>query len=294
MQDDETLTCLRCGARNSSLVTHCYYCGDRLERTCRHCGHPNPPDVKYYCEYCEKPLNGSQKEAATGSTESDQDAAQSVHETEVETTKEPSETAQVLDVGVCPRCKHSYQPGSTYCSNCGLLLDDEKAPDTSSNIGAFQLGSPGGFWVRVGAATLDYFVVHSINLIVAVLSGVGILEFLGAGILDSIDPESPGYSLEQLNNVEWILVVVNWVVYIVYAPILIGLWSTTIGKRPFNLRVVKADGGRCGFWRALARESAKFFSAAILGVGYLMVAFRDDRRGLHDLIAGTAVIKRSE
>ena len=276
MQDDETLICLRCGARNSSLVTHCYYCGDRLERT------------------RGQPLSDSKNEESTGSTESDQDAAQSVHEAEVETKKEPSETAPGLDI-VCPRCHFSNQPGSNYCSNCGLLLDDEKAPGTSSNIGAYQLGSPGEFWVRVGAATLDYFVVYSIYFTLAMLFGVGILEFLGAGILDVIDPESPNYyNLGQLSNVEWTLIVVDWVIYYVYAPILIGLWSTTAGKRPFNLWVVKADGGRCGFWRALARELAKFFSASIFGIGYLMVAFRNDRRGLHDLIAGTAVIKRSE
>jgi uncharacterized RDD family membrane protein YckC len=37
---------------------------------------------------------------------------------------------------------------------------------------------------------------------------------------------------------------------------------------------------------------AKFLSAMALGVGFLMVAFTDRKRGLHDMIAGTLVVRR--
>jgi uncharacterized RDD family membrane protein YckC len=39
------------------------------------------------------------------------------------------------------------------------------------------------------------------------------------------------------------------------------------------------------------RYFAKFISALILGIGFLMVAFTERKRGLHDMIAGTLVVK---
>jgi uncharacterized RDD family membrane protein YckC len=42
---------------------------------------------------------------------------------------------------------------------------------------------------------------------------------------------------------------------------------------------------------ATGRYFAKIISAIILGVGFLMIAFTDKKRGLHDMIASTLVIK---
>ena len=41
--------------------------------------------------------------------------------------------------------------------------------------------------------------------------------------------------------------------------------------------------------RAAGRYLAKIMSALTLGIGYLMVAFTNRKRGLHDMIAGTLV-----
>ena len=44
--------------------------------------------------------------------------------------------------------------------------------------------------------------------------------------------------------------------------------------------------------RAILRETVgKWISALILGIGFIMVAFHKEKRGLHDLIAGTWVVK---
>lgn len=42
--------------------------------------------------------------------------------------------------------------------------------------------------------------------------------------------------------------------------------------------------------KALLRYSLKFFSTMLFGIGYLMGAFRSDKRTLHDLIIGSQVI----
>ena len=69
-------------------------------------------------------------------------------------------------------------------------------------------------------------------------------------------------------------------------------WSTTVGMRVFNLYVVKSDGSKIGFWLALARGICYFVSGLPLAIGFLMIAFRKDKRGLHDLICDTAVVRR--
>ena len=51
------------------------------------------------------------------------------------------------------------------------------------------------------------------------------------------------------------------------------------------------QGQRLSFLHATGRYFAKFISAIILGIGFLMIAFTDRKRGLHDMIAGTLVIK---
>jgi uncharacterized RDD family membrane protein YckC len=77
-----------------------------------------------------------------------------------------------------------------------------------------------------------------------------------------------------------------------YYTVGVAIWATTIGKKALGLRLVRTDGSKVGPGRALARYLAYFVSAITLGIGYLMVAFRQDKRGLHDLICDTVVIQR--
>jgi uncharacterized RDD family membrane protein YckC len=54
---------------------------------------------------------------------------------------------------------------------------------------------------------------------------------------------------------------------------------------------VTEQGQRLSFANATGRYFAKFISAIILFVGFIMVAFTDRKRGLHDMIASTLVVK---
>lgn len=305
MEDNTRITCLRCGRQNSPDVRFCDYCGERIEQknvVCANCGHSNPPGVRYYCDRCEQPLVAVESEPVpdTVAKEETQPDSNSTSETPQEppatnesaselaatneTTPESVEASETtpqppspeLDPGfvLCPRCQHRNEPDSSYCYHCGLPLDDESIPGYASNLGAFQQGTPGGFWIRFLAYVLDTIVITVVNL---VLYGL-----FAEDISDMIDPESPFGFLDLVSTLFGLM----------YAPVLIGLWGTTVGKKPFELYVIRDDGGRCGFWRALGRELAKFISAIILLVGFIMIAFRKDKRGLHDLIAGTVVIKR--
>jgi uncharacterized RDD family membrane protein YckC len=69
---------------------------------------------------------------------------------------------------------------------------------------------------------------------------------------------------------------------------------TSSGKTPgmwlLGLQVVGQDGSRAGTRRGLVRTLAFPLSFILLGLGFISILFQDDRRALHDLIAGTAVI----
>ena len=79
------------------------------------------------------------------------------------------------------------------------------------------------------------------------------------------------------------------------AYIIIG-WSkygTTIGKRIFKLYVVDDQTGRAPtMGKAFLRLVGYIIDGLTLYIGFLMIAFTADKRGLHDMIAKTHVIKR--
>ncbi len=69
---------------------------------------------------------------------------------------------------------------------------------------------------------------------------------------------------------------------------------TASGKTPgmwlLGVQVVGQDGSRAGTKRGLVRTLAFPLSFILLGLGFISILFEHDRRALHDLIAGTAVI----
>jgi uncharacterized RDD family membrane protein YckC len=131
----------------------------------------------------------------------------------------------------------------------------------------------GGFWIRVVAALIDGIVL---TITFAVIGAVSGLDFF------SSDPEHFDSRAVALQ------VVLNWL----YEALLTSSErGATLGKMAVGLRIVTEQGERLSFLRATGRYFAKYVSALILGVGFLMVAFTDRKRGLHDMIAGTVVIK---
>jgi len=64
----------------------------------------------------------------------------------------------------------------------------------------------------------------------------------------------------------------------------------TFGMAILGIRVVSADGAAATVRQAVIRTLAFPLSFLLLGLGFLGIVLQRDRRALHDLIAGTAVI----
>jgi uncharacterized RDD family membrane protein YckC len=71
-------------------------------------------------------------------------------------------------------------------------------------------------------------------------------------------------------------------------------WSRggqTIGMRAWRIRVVTDDGGPLPWPRALLRFAVALLSLSAAGLGFLWCLIDRDRRGWHDLVARSAVVR---
>ncbi len=137
-------------------------------------------------------------------------------------------------------------------------------------------GAPryGGFWIRVLAYVLDV-VPPMLLMLVGVAATFFVSRRLG-GVL----------------NMVIYLLMVPYAFYDVW--MLPATQGTTIGKRLLGLAIVTDQtrpGQGLGWGKAFVRLIGLWLSGAVLGVGFLMVAFTSKKQGLHDLIAGTYVVR---
>ena len=74
--------------------------------------------------------------------------------------------------------------------------------------------------------------------------------------------------------------------------VLVGLTGKTLGKWTTGLRLERTDGSRPGIGWALLRHFVGYpVSFLLFGVGFLMAIVNPTGRALHDLLAGTVVIR---
>lgn len=71
-------------------------------------------------------------------------------------------------------------------------------------------------------------------------------------------------------------------------------WQGSPGKRAFGLIATGIDGQRLGFARAFRRQLAGVASWITLNLGHLLAALPPQHRALHDVIAGTRVLRADD
>jgi uncharacterized RDD family membrane protein YckC len=75
-----------------------------------------------------------------------------------------------------------------------------------------------------------------------------------------------------------------------YEIILVGTYGATLGKMAMKIKIVTPEGGPISYGRATGRYFGKMLSGIILGIGYFMAIWDDEKRALHDRICKTRVI----
>jgi uncharacterized RDD family membrane protein YckC/ribosomal protein L40E len=216
---------------------------------------------------------------------------------------------------VCPNCGNVNPPFSVYCFKCGMKIPDAAllnrkicagchAPNAPTAHYCYKCGLPlpeklssgyeniryAGFWIRFAASLID-------GILLSVLTGIISIPFLLSWFGQFSDPsflnslESGGIFPASFWTFYWVYLLVTYTVQVIYYTVAVGKWGRTVGKAALKIKVVKPDGSRVRYGRALGRSLAYYLNGFTLYIGFLIIAFTKEKRGLHDYIADTIVIK---
>src|SRR5579859_5753744 len=215
----------------------------------------------------------------------------------------------------CTQCGASLVAGTAFCSNCGALTGNAApsqvpatvpsarptasyaptpgggyapAPtagyDAPAAVRAYSAAPavprPAGFWIRFVAAIIDYICIQVVVFPVSFIFG------LVVGLIGGRD--SAG-ALQMVAGFGGVFIGLLF-------PFVYEAWMTssskqaTLGKLALGIKVIGEDGQGISFARATGRHFAKYISAIILCMGYIMAGFTDRKRALHDMMAGTYVV----
>jgi uncharacterized RDD family membrane protein YckC len=160
----------------------------------------------------------------------------------------------------------------------------ERAPDL---VAEPEVPVPAHRWQRIAAGMIDACLV-----ICAYFASLVLTTLLLVPLLNAAGVPANGFSNSGLAGVA----VVLWGLFVLfYYPLLESSPAQgTLGKIVLAIRVVDARGRRIAFGRAFLRTLAKILFSLPYGIGSLWLLVSRNRRAMHDIVAGTLVVRASD
>lgn len=89
---------------------------------------------------------------------------------------------------------------------------------------------------------------------------------------------------------------VGFIAVLFYFFVLEGVWDgQTVGKRLLGIKVVKEDGSECDIGTSFVRNLLRIIDGLFYYlVGFLAMAFTDNRQRIGDLLAGSVVVREAD
>ena len=85
--------------------------------------------------------------------------------------------------------------------------------------------------------------------------------------------------------------IILYLLKVTYFILLTYYTGSTLGKKLFRIEVVSSENRPLTFFEVAYRETVgKFLSVVILYIGYIMVGFDEEKKGLHDILSDTRVV----
>jgi uncharacterized RDD family membrane protein YckC len=196
----------------------------------------------------------------------------------------------------CKRCGLKVEEGNRFCQACGQEMGNSTpiSPVTAS-APAITPVPYAGFWIRFVASLIDGLILGIPFMFVVI---VLMFFFGGFGLMmhrNAVDPQAAaalagplllGLLLGGLffMSLEWLY----------FAGMESSERQATFGKAAMSVRVTDLEGRRLSFGHATGRFFSKIISGMIpLAIGYIMAGFTAKKQALHDMIAGTLVLRKS-
>jgi uncharacterized RDD family membrane protein YckC len=199
------------------------------------------------------------------------------------TAAPPLAAAPVAGVaeGVCAECNGVFnlqdmiRHGNIYvCAKCKPVLMQKLAEGARLNTGALNYA---GFWTRFAAVFLDGLILWVVNTAINLAAGLGAFQ----------TNRNPSAGFTAIFVLVFFLEIA---IALSYETVMIGKYGATLGKMACKIKVVTPDGAKVSYMRSLGRYFAKFLSGILCAVGYIIAAFDDEKRALHDRICNTRVV----
>jgi uncharacterized RDD family membrane protein YckC len=197
----------------------------------------------------------------------------------------------------CKQCGKSGSKSDKFCKFCGEELSSDSIDsipnENSQNVNEDIIPDEVN---KVYVENTQKFILASrlkrlfarlldgvFGLVSALIPGF-VLTFLSGGSFD--DPES--FLLGA---------VVGIICFVIYQWYLLATTAQTIGKKYLKIKIVNKNGEQAGFFvNVVLREWIMGLIGIIPAIGgiiqivNILFIFRDDRKCIHDLIAGTVVV----
>jgi len=147
----------------------------------------------------------------------------------------------------------------------------------------------GGFWRRFCAKFIDGIITTVVSAPINIVLALWLL-----GTPNYFSPEldpSAANGLASYFLYQGLSMLFGFGIAIAYCLFFITKYQATPGKMAMGLKLVRTDGAHLTKGRIVGRYFAELISSMILAIGYIMAAFDQEKKSLHDIICDTRVIK---
>jgi uncharacterized RDD family membrane protein YckC/ribosomal protein L40E len=179
---------------------------------------------------------------------------------------------------ICIQCGAKPKSGDKYCQNCGA--ETEPSAEICVKCGVRVKSTTvisqemyAGFWRRFGAVIIDGVLLWVAEMI----------------IFRSIAFRMFVFTAGAMVKTYFWSILIGWLYFALMES---SNKQATLGKMLIGIKVTDLDGNRITFGKATARHFSKIISGVILAIGYIMAGFTQKKQALHDIIAGTLVVKK--
>jgi uncharacterized RDD family membrane protein YckC len=217
----------------------------------------------------------------------------------------------------CSKCGADVADGAAFCAACGTPMPsavaERPSPVPPSTPGMISGPTPGytppasptwqapvarpaiayaGFWLRFVAIIIDFIVIYFVRTIVLLPFGIHAGMRGMPGMFHGRSPQDIGELMPMIGLFMRIALIGALIQWLYFSLMESSSWQAMLGKKALGLTVTDLEGRRISFGRATGRYFAKIISTLILCIGYMMAGFTAKKQALHDMIAGTLVLRK--
>ena len=270
--------CGHCGASLGSGADVCPICGTPVSSQA-------PPDYVPYCRNCGVGVPWGQGHTCQrcGLTPLCQLHFNTSNSLCLDCSSVPASPASTADASGlrCGACGAPVSPNVDYCANCGRALSFSATSATGEYM---------GFWVRAGAFAVDWIIAYVAAAAVAAIIGFSVTT-------GDVDPTTADDISIAFSSINYSFLLIFWGIAVAHSVILTAWRGQTLGKMLLRIQVVDTNGNLPPLPRLLARELIRaviLLALFPLGFFYVSVALDQRKRGWHDYIGTSYVVRKQK